>query len=194
MKTDKILKERVLEISKKHQLAHIGSNLSALPIIDHIYKIKKPDEKFILSCGHSGVALYVVLEKYEGLDAEKAFRDHGIHATRCEECRVYCSTGSLGNGLPIALGMALSNKKKNVYCLISDGECMEGSIWESLRLADKFEAYNLKVYVNANGWGGLDKIDQEDLEYKLGEFFDVEFIRTNTKPLSGLEAHYTILQ
>ena len=82
MKKDKQLEKRLLEICKKHGLSHIGSCLSALPIIDHIYSIKQADEKFILSCGHSGVGLYVVLEKYEGLDAEKALADHGIHATK----------------------------------------------------------------------------------------------------------------
>ena len=106
---------------------------------------------------------------------------------------MYCSTGSLGNGLPIALGMALASPYKNVYCLISDGECMEGSVWETLRLADKFKADNLKVYVNANGWGGIDHIDRDDLERRLLNFFPVEFVRTEPAPFPGIMAHYQTL-
>jgi transketolase len=193
IKKDLKLEKRVLEISKKHGLVHIGSNLSALPTINFIYSIKEPGEKFVLSCGHSGVALYVVLEKFEGLDAEKILVDHGIHATRCEECHISCSTGSLGNGLPIALGMALADRSKNVYCLLSDGECMEGSVYESLRLADKFKADNLKVYVHANGYGGLDKIDSSKLERQLKAFFPVVFVKTKPSPFPGLKAHYQSL-
>lgn len=183
-------KQRILQLSKKHHLTHIGSNLSAYSIIEKIYKKKKPSEKFILSCGHSGLALYVALEKFEGINAEQAFLDHGIHATKCTECGIVTSTGSLGHGIGIAVGMALAQKRKDVYCLISDGECMEGSVWEALRLASKLKLSNLKIYVNANGYGGLDKIDLTDLKHKLRAFFPVVFVRTNMKPLKGLEAHY----
>lgn len=183
-------KQRIVTLSKKHHLTHIGSNLSAYPIIEKIFKKKKVSEKFILSCGHSGLALYVALEKFEGIDAEQALIDHGIHATKCTDCHVLVSTGSLGHGIGIAVGMALAQKRKNVYCLISDGECMEGSVWEALRLAGKLQLHNLKIYVNANGYGGLDTINLHDLKRKLAAFFPVTFVRTNMKPLKGLEAHY----
>lgn len=185
------LKDRIIEISKKYHLAHVGSNLTAVNIIDSIYSKMNYRDKFILSSGHAGIALYTVLEKYSGLNAEEIFLKHGIHATRCEECEIVCSTGSLGNGLPIALGMALADRTRDVYCLISDGECMEGSIWETLRLANKFKANNLKVYVNANGYGGLDTIHRYDLEDKLKAFFpSIKVIWTKSE---SIEDHYKVL-
>src|SRR2546427_251920 len=62
--TNKDLKKRIIEISYKNKLSHIGSCLTAVDIIDEIYAIKKPNEKFILSSGHAGLALYCVIEKY----------------------------------------------------------------------------------------------------------------------------------
>ena len=64
MIVNKELKKRILEISYKKKLSHLGSCLTAVDIIDEIFKIKKPDEKFVLSSGHAALALYVVLEKY----------------------------------------------------------------------------------------------------------------------------------
>src|SRR5258708_9487054 len=131
------LKRRVLEISFKHKLSHLGSCLTALPIIVEIYEERKENEPFILSSGHAGLGLYVVLEHFEGHDAEMLFNLHGVHPNRDLEHGIYCSTGSLGQGLPIAVGMALADRNKNVYCLISDGECSEGSIHEAIRIKNE---------------------------------------------------------
>lgn len=156
---NKDLKKRIIEISYSRKLAHLGSCLTSVDIIDEIFKIKKPDEKFVLSSGHAGLALYVVLEKYLGLNAEEIFEHHGVHPDRCVKCHIDCSSGSLGNGLPIAVGMALADRSKNVYCLISDGECSEGSIWEALRIIEEQKLYNIRIIVNANGWGAYKEID-----------------------------------
>lgn len=157
------LKKRIIEISFKHKLSHLGSCLFAVDIIDLIYATKKTDEKFVLSCGHAGLALYAVIEKYEKIDAEQIFLHHGIHPDRCDQCHLYCSSGSLGHGLPIALGMALADRTKNVYCLISDGECAEGSIWESLNIMEENEIKNIKIFVNLNGFGAYRKINTDNL-------------------------------
>ena len=167
---NKDLKKRILDISYKLKLSHLGSCLTAVDIIDEIFAIKQPNERFVLSSGHGALALYVVLEKYLKLDAEKIFAHHGVHPDRCEECHIDCSTGSLGNGLPIAVGMALADRTKRVYCLISDGECAEGSIWESLALKDKYQIKNLHIFVNYNGWGAYDYIDLYWLSNRLINF------------------------
>lgn len=181
------LKKRILDISRKHGLTHIASCLTAVDIIEKIYKIKKSDEPFILSCGHAGVALYVVLKKEEEL-----YKKHGIHPNRDKD--IDCSTGSLGQGLPIAIGMALANRDKNVYCLISDGECDEGSIWEALRIAKEQKLFNLKVYLNMNGWSAYKKIDKKYLVKRIKAFeFPVEIVETNVDDypfLKGLKGHY----
>ena len=72
------LKERILEIAYKHKLSHLGSYFSSVDIIDKIYKTKDKDDTFILSSGHAALALYVVLEKYEGKNAEELFLKHNI--------------------------------------------------------------------------------------------------------------------
>ena len=76
------LKRRILDLSHKYKLSHIGSCLTAVDLIDGIYKVKKPDEPFILSQGHAGLALYVVLEKYEKRNPEKLILKHGTHPNR----------------------------------------------------------------------------------------------------------------
>ena len=184
------LHKRILAISYKHKLSHIGSCITAVDIIDEIYKKKKPDEKFVLSSGHAGVALYTVIEKYEGIDAEKILKHHGTHPDRCRECHIDCSSGSLGNGLPISIGMALSDRTKNVYCLISDGECSEGSISESINVLKREKISNLKLYINYNGWGAYGKIDKSILPIS-GKLYETN---VNDYPfLDGQKGHYHIL-
>ena len=152
------LERRIIEISYSHKLSHIGSCLTAVGIIDKIFKEKLPRDKFVLSCGHAGLALYVVLEQY-GFNAEDLFTRCGVHPDRLKAPEaIDCSTGSLGQGLPIALGMALADRARTIYCLISDGEAAEGSIYEALNIKRKYKVDNLKVYMNYNGWGAYDEI------------------------------------
>lgn len=184
------LQKRVWELAYKFKTP-VGSSLAAVEIIDEIYSLKKPDEKFVLSAGHYGLALYVVIEKYLGIDAEKIWRHHGRHPDRCEECHLDCSTGSLGMGLSVAVGMALANRMKDVWCLISDGEFLEGSTQEALRTKLFENVSNLKVLMNFNGWGAYSRIvtDGEELP-------GVQVCQTNLDDfpfLRGLEGHYHIL-
>ena len=79
------LKKRILEIAYKHKLSHLGSYFSSVDIIDKIYKTKNKDDIFILSSGHAALALYVVIEKYEGKNAEELFLKHGGHPHRDEK-------------------------------------------------------------------------------------------------------------
>lgn len=197
--TNKNLKRRIIEISHKHKLSHLGSCLTAVDIIQDIYKTKKDDEKFVLSQGHSGLALYTVMEAiYPRVDAEKFVNEMGIHPDRLFDNEfIDCSTGSLGQGLPIALGMALADRTKNVYCLISDGELGEGSLYESLLLAKKFNVSNLKIYVNSNGYGGYGETVGIPSLITIGDFYkhDVQITLFNTNVdylffLSGLKGHY----
>lgn len=188
---NKELKKRILEISFKHGLSHLGSCLTAVDIIEDIYQTKKLDEKFILSSGHAGLALYVVIEKHLGIDAEKIWLHHGTHPDRCKECHLDCSTGSLGQGLPIAVGMALADRAKNVYCLISDGECAEGSIHEAFRIAKGLDLQNLKIFINVNGWGAYQSTDKYPIPYY--DFINSTRVYTDSEQLpflKGLDAHY----
>lgn len=190
------LNKRLLQISVDHKLSHLGSCFTALPIIYEIYNNKKPEDRFVLSSGHAGLALYVVLEHFYGVDAEYLLEKHGIHPERDLENYIDVSTGSLGLGITIASGMAVANPNINVYCLISDGESAEGSVWEALRFIDENNTSNLKVYVNINGWAAYKKVDIDKLTNRLLSFYpqinlrftDVyEVIQFDTP----LAAHYT---
>ena len=189
------LHDRIIEISKKLNLSHLGSNLTSVDIIDEIYSIKKENEPFILSCGHAGLALYVVIEKYFGIDAESIFESHGKHPDRCESCKLYCSTGSLGHGLSITLGMALANRNRNVYCLISDGECAEGTIWETANVIRKYGVDNLKIYLNWNGWSAYDKVDTQMIctVVDILPYIKIRETKVEDYGLNGLSAHYVKL-
>jgi transketolase len=164
------LERRLIDITYQERLSHLSSTLSALPIIEEIYAEKKADEVFILSNGHAGLALYVVLEKYHGVDPVAMLHKHGIHPGRDPENHLYCSTGSLGSGLPIAVGHALATPNRQVYCMISDGEAAEGSIWEALRFIADNNITNLHVYANINGMGAYDMVDTQQLSHRLQAF------------------------
>ena len=191
---DKKLIKRLLDISYEQKLHHLGSYFSCVEIIDDIYSKMEKNDIFILSNGHSAVALYVVLEKYFDLNAEDLLEEMGEHPKRDESKRVHCSTGSLGMGLPVAVGRALANKQITVHCMISDGECSEGSIWESLKFINEMKISNIKVYVNANGWAAYDSVDLEYLQKRLMSFYpEIIIFRTSVEKfgLTGLSAHYT---
>jgi transketolase len=195
------LHDRIIEISKNHHLAHLGSSLTSVDIINDIYQLKKEDEPFILSCGHAGLALYVILENYYGFDAEKLYLKHGTHPHRDLDDKIYCSTGSLGMGLGIAVGMALADRTKNVYCLVSDGEMFEGSIYEAANVIRKYSITNLKVYFNVNRFSAYDKVE-DWMIWNIIHIFPLpperanQFIKyTNVEDygLTGLSAHYITL-
>jgi transketolase len=192
------LARRVIDITYQERLSHLSSTLSALPIIEEIYAQRKDDEVFILSNGHAGLALYVVLEKYHGVDPVAMLHKHGIHPGRDIENHLYCSTGSLGSGLPIAVGHALANPNKNVYCMISDGEAAEGSIWEALRFINDSKVDNLHVYANLNGMGAYDMIDTITLSHRLVAFLPRINIRFSYPPkwsfAEDLLTHYYVLK
>ena len=188
------LYKRLLNICYERQLHHLGSYFSALQIIDQIYSEMDKDDIFILSNGHAVVALYVILEKYYGLDAVELHEKYGDHPKRNELDKLHCSTGSLGMGVTVAVGRALANPDRDVYCLLSDGECAEGSVWEALRFAYENKVTNLKLYVNANGWSAYDTVDLDYLENRIKAFHpDVNYVRTTVEHfgLKGLHAHYT---
>lgn len=192
--TDKNLTKRLLDICYHKKLHHLGSYFSCVDLIDKIYANMNSNDIFILSNGHAVVSLYVVLEKYFGYDAEELLEKYGEHPKRDENVKLHCSTGSLGMGLTVAVGRAIANPNRDVYCMISDGECAEGSIWEALRFSYENNITNLKIYVNANGWAAYDSVDLDYLEKRLKVFHpEVVFVRTTVEQhgLSGLHAHYS---
>ena len=188
------LEKEILRLSHKHQLTHIGSCLMAVNPIEAIYKVKKHDEPFILSSGHMGLALYCVLEAWGFGLAEDLVKEMGTHPNRNMKRGIWASTGSLGHGIGLAVGMAIADKTRNVYVILSDGECAEGSVWEALRVASDLRLENLRIAVICNGFGAYGKIDVDVLEKRLQMFYPMLIIKANTFNypawLQGQQAHY----
>src|SRR5208337_2145953 len=129
------LLKRFYDLVYKYKEGHLGSCLTALPIIYNIYKDKKPDDIFILSSGHAAIAWYLVLEYFNVTkSADILYEKHGVHPNLDIDNGISCSAGSLGHGLGISIGIALAQPNIRVHCLISDGEAAEGSIYESLNM------------------------------------------------------------
>lgn len=191
------LEKRVIDISYKKKLSHIGSCLIAVNIIDTIFQVKTNRQPFILSNGHAGLALYVVLEKYGFGNAEEMFDKHGVHPNRDLEHGIIASSGSLGHGIGIAVGMALADSSRPVYVLLSDGECAEGSVWEALCIAGNLRLENLRVAVVANGWSAYGKVDVSDLDRRLNTFYPTMVTRVNLYSypswIQGQAGHYSVM-
>jgi len=193
------LNQRILEISIKNKLSHLGSCFTTLPILLEIFSKKKREDSFVLSNGHAGLAYYVVLEHFYGIDAEMLLHKHGIHPERDIDNLIEVSTGSLGLGITIAAGIALASPNKKVYCVISDGECAEGTIWETLRFIDEQGLQNIEIHANVNGWAAYKKVDVEKLTSRLKSFLpgikihytDVNEVIQFETPLA---AHYTVIK
>lgn len=191
------LKKRILEIAHTNRLSHLGSYMSSVDIIDEIYSKMSVDDIFILSSGHAAVALYACLEKHRGHNADMLFKKHGGHPHRDEEHGIYCSTGSLGLGITIALGRAVANPNRKVYVLISDGECAEGSVWESLKTIHEQNIDNIEVFVNVNGYAAYMEVDTTYLTDRLISFLPRTRLRFTTVEqlpfLRGINAHYHVM-
>ncbi len=152
----KALLRRTVEIDYRHRHRHLPGSLSALPIIADIYEQMNDDDVFILSKGHSCAALYAVLEAI-GKHPNCAL----VHPEKDWENGVTITAGSLGHGLPIAVGIAygrvLTNQTGVVHVLMGDGEAQEGTTWEALNMASRLNlGSNLVVHMDENGYQGSD--------------------------------------
>lgn len=149
---------------------HYGACLSEVELITYLYfeemnvRPEEPDwtgrDRFVLSKGHGGFGLYSVLAERGFLTKEQLCEyENGVmlpkHANSQRVPGVDISTGSLGQGLSIACGMALTAKRENsgvrVFAVLGDGECNEGQIWEAAMTASKYKLDNLVAAVDMNG-------------------------------------------
>lgn len=169
MVINKDLRIQILQMIFDAEEGHLPSSFSIIDIINNIYfyhlrnkKEKEITERdiFILSKGHGAAALYVVLNKFKFISQKNlnnyAKKDSilGGHPDSTKIKGVDFSTGSLGHGFPAAVGLAAALKilksKYKVYCLIGDGECNEGTIWESALIATNLKLDNLCCIIDNN--------------------------------------------
>jgi transketolase len=166
------LRGAVIDMSHAAGTPHLGSSLSCTDIVVAAYwdalriDPKRPyapeRDRFILSKGHAATTLYAALA-FRGFFPEAVLDTYNKDGSTLAEhpgpnCApgVEAATGSLGHGLPIALGMALAGRMQGlsyrVYALLSDGECNEGSVWEAAMFAPARKLENVCVIVDYNKW------------------------------------------
>jgi transketolase len=165
----KEIRQDLLRISKTSGHGHIPTCFSVVEILWAIYETIKHNPKnpswedrdiFILSKGHAALAHYCVLAKFGYFDINEVdslgafMSEFGCHADRLKVPGIEASTGALGHGIGIAVGMALGLKIKKssrrVLVLIGDGESNEGSVWEATMVATNLKLNNLTIIYDNN--------------------------------------------
>lgn len=174
----KIRIDAIKMVNRAHA-SHIGGILSCADVVAVLYTDvlnydpkdpKKEDrDRLILSKGHNGAAIYAALAEVGFFPVEKldTYGDNGgmfsCHVSHKKVPGVEVSTGSLGHGIGVACGMALNAKLKmenhQVYCIVGDGECNEGSVWEAVMLANQYHLDNFTVIVDRNHMQAMGNCD-----------------------------------
>jgi transketolase len=172
IKAKKLRQDTFLAFIEKGE-AHLGGSFSIIEILISLYEIfLKKNDKFILSKSHSSFPLCLLL-KEKGLNPKLT-----THLEIDPKNGIHCTTGSLGHGLPIATGMAFARKlkkiKDKIYVMLSDGECQEGTTWESLLIASKHKLDNLILLIDYNKIQALSRLEDalplDDLAKKFKSF------------------------
>lgn len=173
------IRARILQIARQVPAAHIAPAFSCVEICDAVYfggmmrrSTQSPTgfhDIFIMSKGHGCLAQYAILEAFgilSDMDIQQYCKPGGKLGAHPDYGTpgISASTGSLGHGLGIAVGQAYAEKLKdshaNVYCLLSDGECQSGAVWEAAMVAANLKLSNLYVFVDNNDYGGLERMSE----------------------------------
>lgn len=188
------LRAQIVEVTYTCGGSHIGGSLSQHDILVALYykylniDPARPDweqrDRFVLSKGHGGIGHAVILADKGYFDValladfNKTGSPFGMHLDRLKVPGVDCSTGSLGHGFPLAVGIALGARVQGhtyrTYCVVGDGECHEGAVWEAAMAAGHFKPTNLTAFVDRNKFcldGPTEKVmTLEPLDKKFESF------------------------
>lgn len=157
----------------EHKEPHIAPSFSPIDILVALYeKIMKKEDKFVLSKGHGCLGWYIALRRKGWSPPIKGHPDIDM------PCGIGCTTGSLGHGLPMVVGMAFARKfkkqKGRIFIILGDGECEEGTIWESLNIARRYGLDNLTIIVDYNKLQAISSLKEvlgePDLKNKFEAF------------------------
>ena len=187
------VRKHVLTMVHKSGASHVGTSLSCAEILVAVYEVARVDPKrpldpgrdrVILSKGHGVATWYAVLAEH-GFFAKgllDGYYGDGSPLTGHPDIQsvpgIEATSGSLGHGLPVGLGMALAGKidkrEYRVFVIMGDGECDEGSVWEAALAAAQFKLGNITVIIDRNDQQGLgrtsDIINLEPLDKKWAAF------------------------
>lgn len=168
LRTDALaVRRRFLRMHYEARSGHIGTGLSCIELLVYLYRqLLSADDVFILSKGHGASALYATLHHFGWLSDEllATYYQEGTllpaHPAPGLVPRIPMATGSLGHGLPVACGVALAHRTQHrsavrSVCMLSDGDCNEGSTWEAAAFAAHHKLDNLAVVIDNNGLQGF---------------------------------------
>lgn len=191
-KISKKLRKKIIEISYKNKAHHIGSELSCIDVLSVLFHnfinlntndiFEKNSDIFILSKGHASLAYYALLVEKNFFSYETLTNNFlnngglfGGHPDYNIANAVQVNSGSLGYGISLGSGFALVAKRqklgRKVFVALGDGECNEGSIWESVLFASHQNLNNLIIIVDQNKLQGLGKTDEVVNMQSLSEKF-----------------------
>ena len=202
-----------LEMTNRGGTSHIGSIFSMADLVAVLYANilhydpKDPKlptrDRLLLSKGHAGAGVYAALAESGFFPVEELLThcQNGSHLSGHVSHKgvpgVEASTGSLGQGLPMAMGMALAatldHKQHRVYCIIGDGECDEGAVWETALLANQYKLDNLIVTIDFNKFQSLAPVEETIALEPLGDkwaAFGWHVIRVDGHDHEALTAAY----
>lgn len=188
--------------------SHISAALSSVEILYTLYfKIMNitpqnvnslERDKFIMSKGHACTALYATLAEKNLIPTahlDKYYVNNGVLPGHLDNTTVGvdCAAGSLGHGLSVGIGMAIAKPEHNVYVLLGDGECDEGSVWEAIMLLGQLKLKNLTLIVDENKLQGFgytkDIIEQSNLAQKIAPF-GLDVIEVDGHDIEALEGAF----
>jgi transketolase len=166
------MRKKLLNLCGKYEgPVHIGGDLSMTDMLIGLYHhglnvdpkdIHAPNrDRFLLSKGHGAVCMYIAMSLRGYFDYDEIVRTYGqidsaygMHPCKIHLPGVECSSGSLGQGLAMAVGMALSARRRNeghrVFCMIGDGESCEGEVWEAANTGSSYKLGNLIAVIDRN--------------------------------------------
>lgn len=207
------LRKRVLDMIYNAKTGHIGGDFSVMEILVTLYyremnvspeKFNSPDrDLFILSKGHSVEALYAVLSDLgffprEDLLSYSQFNTKYIGHPNNKINGIEMNSGSLGHGLPVAVGMALGlrmdGRKNRVYTVMGDGELAEGSVWEGAMAAGHYKLDNLCAIIDRNRLqisGGTEEIMTQDSQDERWKSFGWNVIHAEGNDIESLATALT---
>ena len=215
MNTPNNLRNTILRMAYNAKSVHIGCAFSLVEIVHVLYtkfvNTKKlislaPDRDYVcLSKGHGVMAIYACLFELgmiKDQEIENYFSD-GSNLTGLADCHVSgieVSGGSLGQGITVATGIALSKKLDNapsrIFCIVGDGELNEGSAWESILIAAHRQLNNFILIVDANSFQAMGRcisvLNMESFKAKF-EAFNFETLECDGHDVEALEKNLSIL-
>lgn len=162
----KAIRRLCVESSARTNSSHLGCSLSMADLMAYLFfeKIDQTTDSFILSKGHAAIGLYATLYE-KGVIDQKEFESYHTNGSQLLAHPnhfvngVDVSTGSLGHGPAIAAGLAwgksMNKQPGTVYCLLGDGECQEGTVWEALIFISRGLFNNLVLIIDANNYQGF---------------------------------------